>query len=85
VIVPASLSSCTLKRFLLQRRDASGAEVIEYALLTAIIALSIIVAVSRLGCQIDCVYQEVALFLEKGRENIPPGQMRQCMDGCRQN
>lgn len=83
--MPASLSSCTLKRFLSFLRDASAAELIEYALVMAIIALGIIVAVSRLGCQIDCVYQEISVSLERGRTNIPPGQMAHCMNACREN
>lgn len=73
--MPAKVSICTLKRFLFSlRRDGSAAELIEYALLIAIIALGFIVTVSRLGCQIDCVYKEVALSMEKGRANIPPAR-----------
>ncbi len=84
--MPVKVSIRTLKRLLsFLRRDASAAELIEYALVVAIIGLGIIVAVSRLGCQIDCVYQQVALSIEKGRENIPPGQMGHCMDACRQD
>ncbi len=75
-----------LKRLLsFLRRDARAAELIEYALVVAIIALGILVAISRLGCQVDCIYQQVALSIEKGRENIPPGQMRHCTDACRQD
>ncbi len=84
--MPVKVLIRTLKRALsVLRRDTSAADLIEYALVIAIIALGIMVAISRLGCQTDCIYQQVALSIEKGRENIPPGQMRHCMDTCRQD
>ncbi len=64
-------------------RSESAGELVEYALVTALIALAAVAAVSSLGCEVRCVYENLATGLEKGRDNIPPGQMQKCVNSCR--
>jgi Flp pilus assembly pilin Flp len=63
-------------------REMHGQDVAEYALLLLMVSLASVAAIPKLACAVGCVYEEAAITIEKGRDGIPPGQEKKCMNKC---
>ncbi len=61
----------------------TAADLIEYALIASLIALGVVVGVSNLNCTVSCTYEQISMTVEKGRDQIPPGQLDKCLKSCR--
>ena len=63
-------------------REMYGQDLAEYALLLLMVSLAAVAAIPKLACAVGCIYEEAALSIEKGRDDIPPGQEKKCVKKC---
>lgn len=63
-------------------RSDTAANLIEYSLVIALLGFGALAGMAQLGCEINCVYTQLSITMEKGRDNIPPGQMQKCVRTC---
>ncbi len=72
-----------LYRFLYRLwRETRGQNLTEYALLVAMVALSLVSASQKLGCTVGCMLEEASISIDKARGHIPPGQQKKCSKTC---
>ncbi len=63
-------------------REMHGQDLAEHALLLLMVSLAAVAAIPKLACAIGCIYEEVAISLDKARDVIPPGQEKKCVKKC---
>ena len=66
-------------------KEIRGQGIVEYVLMLALVALTVVAGEQSFACQVECAFQNEANQLEqiimKGKK-IPPGQAKKCSKQC---
>jgi Flp pilus assembly pilin Flp len=63
-------------------RECRAQDATEYALLLVLLVLATVAVVPQFACRVLCVFEQIAVSIDKSRSGIPPGQLEKCTRTC---